>query len=172
MIVADTSALVTLAAADVLATVCSEFDVHTTDVVVSELEETAAYDDEHGSAAQACLDRLDAITVHDVGAAGDGEQQIQSSSVDAGEGSCVRLAREGGAAFLLTDDLRALPELRALTDAQVAISPIVLRALVEREVIEPDDARERLEAVAETRSWLGSPIYRRARSLLSTEEPG
>jgi predicted nucleic acid-binding protein len=166
VIVADTSALVTLSAAGVLTIVLDEFGVHTTGVVVSELEETADYDDEHARAARDCLDRIDRIEVHEIDDSEDGG--FESVRVDRGEGSCIRLAREAEAEFLLTDDLRALPELRALTEAQVAISPIVLRALIERGVLEPDEARRRLDAVAETRSWLGAPIYRRARSLLST----
>lgn len=168
MIVADTSALVTLATADMLTAVLSEFEVHTPEIVVSELEETAQYDDEHASAAEDCLDALTEIRVHEV--SGADADEFESARVDRGEGSCVRLARESEADFLLTDDLRALPELRALTDAQIAISPIILRALVERGVLKPEEARQRLESVAETRSWLGAPIYRRARSLLSETE--
>ena len=49
MIVADTSALVTLASAEVIETVVDEFEVHTTQVVVSELRDTGdAY--QHGYA--------------------------------------------------------------------------------------------------------------------------
>ncbi|GAB3685589.1 hypothetical protein GCM10028857_16330 [Salinarchaeum chitinilyticum] len=161
MIVADTSALITLATADVLSTVLSEFDVHTTSAVESELRRTAEYDDDHARGADRCLRNLDRIEMHDVETEG-----FESARIDSGEGSCVHLAREANADFLLTDDLRALPELNALTDAQVAISPIVLRALRERGVLNAAEARDRLEVIADTRDWLGAPIYRRARSLL------
>lgn len=167
MIVADTSALITLAVADVLELVRSEFDVHTTTVVVSELEETAEYDDAHGAAAEACLDDVDEFHVHEVA-----ETDVTSARVDAGEASCLALARTSETAFLLTDDLQALPELRALTEARVAISPVVMRALIERGALEPGEARQRLESVAETRSWLGAPIYWRARSLFSDRKTG
>jgi len=60
--------------------------------------------------------------------------------------------------FLLTDDPHALPELQAVTDAQVAISTIVLKALVTRGTISTVEAKERLERLAETRDWLGAPI--------------
>jgi len=56
MIVADTSSLVTLAAAEVLEIMLEEYDVHTTETVVEELEETAGYEDAHGSAARKVLD--------------------------------------------------------------------------------------------------------------------
>lgn len=75
------------------------------------------------------------------------------------------LVRGLDAESLLTDDLRALPELEALVAARVAISPLVLRALLERGVLDRAEARTRLETIAETRDWLGAPIYRRAQRL-------
>jgi predicted nucleic acid-binding protein len=164
MIVADTSALVSLAAADCLDLFLDEFDVQTTDTVIEELEETADYDDPHGEAATGILDRNDRLTVHTV------EEDVpETSRIDHGEGSCVVLADERSADFLVTDDLRALPELQQLTDARVAISPIVLRALVTREVLEHEEAVRRLEQLAETRDWLGAPIYHRAAQLFDDE---
>jgi predicted nucleic acid-binding protein len=160
MIVADTSALLSLASTDLLETFLSEFDVRTTDTVIQELEETASYDDRHGDAAHAVLNNSDRIPTHSA------PEPFTSSRVDRGEGSCATLANSEGAEFLITDDLRALPELQTVTDAQVAISPIVLKALVQRGVLEQDEAVERLDELAEQRDWLGAPIYRRARSLL------
>ncbi|MCU4974037.1 hypothetical protein OB955_15000 [Halobacteria archaeon AArc-m2/3/4] len=161
MIVADTSALISLATATVVELVVTEFDVHTTSAVIEELEETAGYDDPHGNAAQQVLEERTLITVHDTD-----REQFQSSRIDSGEASCVTLERECEPQFLLTDDLRALPELQQVTTARVALSPIVLRALVKRDVLESQDARDRLERIAETRDWLGAPIYRRAKRLL------
>ena len=159
MIVADTSALISLATADVLGSVLDEFDVHTTTIVVDELEETAEYDDPHGIAAAQVLDRLDGGTVH--ATTGD----VQSTRIDAGEASCLALEYGLDAEFLLTDDLRALPEHQPLAEARVAISPIVLRALVKRGVLTTDEALDRLDHVATTRDWLGAPIYHRAKRL-------
>lgn len=157
MLVVDTSAFVSLADSDCHDLLFAEYDVHTTERVVEELEETAGHDDAHGEAAAAVLDRLDSMSVHAV------EGTVpETSRIDAGEGSCVLLCRELDPAVLLTDDLRALPELQRLVEAEVAISPIVLKALVERGVLDRATARERLETIADTRSWLGAPIYRRA----------
>lgn len=160
MIVADTSALISIAAIDTLELFLTEFDVHTTETVVQELEETSDYEDNHGAAAELVLENLDLMRLHR-NQSGD----FSSSRVDQGEGSCALLTNDLEAEFLITDDLRALPELQAVVDARVAISPIVLRALVQRDVIESEEATRRLTMLAESRDWLGKPIYRRAQTL-------
>jgi predicted nucleic acid-binding protein len=164
MIVADTSSLITLATADTLSTVLEEYEIHTTETVIEELEDTAEYDDISGEAAGQVLEQIEEITVHETP-----EQSFQSSRIDEGEGSCTRLTRQLDADFLLTDDLRALAELQTITDAKVAISPIVLKALVKRDVLTRTQALNKLDQIAETRSWLGAPIYRRARELFDIQ---
>lgn len=160
MIVADTSALISLATIEVLGLVMDHFDVHTTSIVIEELRNTARYDDDAGAAAQHALEQ-DKLTVHDM--RGD---VFTSSRVDRGEGSCCALADRLNAEFLLTDDLHALPELQNLTQAKTVISPIVLKALMERGILEQREALDHLEQLAKNRDWLGAPIYRRAQRLL------
>lgn len=162
MLVVDTSSLVTLSIADLLPIVLEEYDVHTTETVVRELEETAEYTDVHAFAAEAVLDNCDRMTVHETV-----DQHFQSARVDEGEGSCALLTRELDADFLITDDLRALPELQTIADSKVAISPILMKALVHRGVLDRDEPVEKLDEIAEARDWLGAPIYRRARELFS-----
>lgn len=159
MIVADTSALISIASIDLIDVFLAEFSVHTTETVIEELEDTAEYNDTHGDAAAHVLDNLSQIDTHQL------NEGFTSSRVDQGEGGCALLTSEVDAEFLITDDLRALPELQTITDAQVAISPIVLRALVKRDVLEQTEALEKLDELAEQRDWLGAPIYRRAQSL-------
>lgn len=160
MIVADTIALISIATIDTLESFLIEFDVHTSEVVVRELEETSGYDDRHGDAAEMVLDNLERITLHSTQ-----NRDFRSSRIDQGEASCALLTNELAAEFLITDDLRALPELQALVDARVAISPILLKALVQRDVLEPEVAKQRLTKLAASRDWLSAPIYRRARAL-------
>jgi predicted nucleic acid-binding protein len=167
MLVVDTSAFVSLGTIDTLEIVLDEFDVQTTELVLDELANTADYDDTHGEAAESVLSHRESITVHEFK-----DHEFRSSRIDPGEGSCAMLANELEADFLLTDDLRALPELQTLSDARVAISPIVLKALVTRDVIDSAEAIDRLERLAADRSWLGAPIYRRAQNLFETDSSG
>ena len=159
MIVADTSSLISLASIDLLDTLLTEFDVHTTELVIEELKETNRYDDRHGEAAQKILDHRDLLTVHDV------QGEFTSSRIDQGEGSCAILTQDTEAEFLITDDLQALPELQTLTNSKVAISPIILKALTQKDLLEQEQALEKLDKLAERRDWLGAPIYRRAKNL-------
>lgn len=160
MLVADTSALLSLATGETAERLFEEFETHTTRTVLGELYETSRYDDVHGEAARSVLAVRDRFEVHTVEST-----PFTSSRIDVGEGSCVALTAELDAEFLLTDDLRALPELQQLTEANVAISPIVLKSLVERDVIAREEALRRLDRIGETRDWLETPIYRRARRL-------
>jgi predicted nucleic acid-binding protein len=160
MIVVDTSAFISISIADILKPVLDEYDVHTTQHVVDELRTTADYDDVHGTAADHVLAKTQHISVHEVN-----DPEVQTSRIDEGEATCIQVAQRRKADFLITDDLRALPELQQLTDAQVAISPILLRALVKRNVLTNHEAKDRLEEVAASRDWLGAPIYRRAQQL-------
>ena len=162
MLVADTSAFVSLAVGDVLGVVVREFEVVTTETVLDELRETAEYDDRHGDAAGRALELIEDIDVRSAAAESEG---VVTSRIDEGEASCVTAARETGAEFLITDDYRALPELRAAVDSRVALSPIVLRALVKRGALNEDEGRAAFETIAEQRDWLEAPIHRYAREL-------
>lgn len=159
MIVADTSSLISIASVDLLNTFLTEFNVHTTETVIEELEDTSGYNDSHGDAAEKVLDNLDLIITYQV------NEEFTSSRIDLGEGSCALLTQEIDADFLITDDLRALPELQSLTSAKVAISPIVLKALIQKDAIEQEEALQKLDELAEQRDWLGAPIYRRTKNL-------
>lgn len=160
MLVVDTSAFISLAVGGVCDPVIAEYEIVTTQAVWSELEATAAYDDAHGQGAADVLSVADRVTVLDV----TGEAFV-TSRIDDGEASCVAAVAESEAAFLITDDYRALPELQGVVDCEVALSPIVLRALVKRDVLTEDEAREAFETIAEQRDWLGAPINRYARQL-------
>lgn len=165
MIVADTSALISLASGSVLDLFLDEFNVAVAETVVKELEELSQGSDWISENAEQVLLEKDSLKVREAV----GEKPV-SSRVDEGEASCVLLTRELDADFLITDDMRALPEIGKMVGKdKVAISPIVLRVLVRRGVLDEDRALEKLERMGERRDWLHRPIYRRARELLAEE---
>ena len=164
MIVADTSALISLEIADCLGHALEEFDISTTEIVIDELEDTATFDDSHGRAADRVLDMTSDLLIHPYDS-----PPVASSRIDAGEGSCIALISEIEPDFFLTDDLRALPELERLVDVHVAISPILIKALVTRDVLTQEDPVNRLEQLTAARGWLGTPIYRRAKRIFESD---
>lgn len=160
MVVVDTSAFVSIAVGDCFELVVEEFDITTTQSVVDELETTAAYDDSHGHGATAVLEQIDQVVVREVTA-----PELRSTRIDIGEASCVAAVRKTNSSVLVTDDFRALPELEALVEADIVLSPVLLRRLCDRDVLTETDARAALETMATERDWLGAPIHRYARSL-------
>ncbi|SHH68263.1 hypothetical protein [Halobaculum gomorrense] len=160
MLVIDASAFISLGVGNVLDTLVDEFDICMTEVVLDELAETATYADRHGDAADTALEARDTFDIFSVSGS-----PVTTSRVDVGEASCVALTRSLDADFLLTNDYRALPELQAITECEVAVSPIVLRALVSRDVLTEAEARETFETAANGRDWLEAPIYRHAQRL-------
>jgi predicted nucleic acid-binding protein len=83
-VVIDTSALISLAIGDVLDQTLAAFDAITTPAVIEELEETAEYDDRHGTAATTVLRQTDALTVQDA----DGAVRNESCRCRRGELRC------------------------------------------------------------------------------------
>lgn len=160
MLVMDTSAFLSLASVNVLETVLEEYEVHTTETVFNELQSTAEYEDLHAEAAEKAIELSSEFRSHKV-ETGD----FESSRIDKGENSCVVLANQLETEFVLTDDFRALPELKVLADCEVATSPIMLKALVKRNRISDKKAKQKLDKLAENRNWLGSPIYRHAKKM-------
>jgi len=142
MLVVDTSAFVSLAVGGVLSTVVDEYEIVATELVWSEFGATADHDDMHGRAAADVLSVRDQVTVLDRR----GEAFV-TSRIDDGEASSVAAVKETDAAFLITDDYRALPELQQVVDCEVALSLIVLRALVKRGVLTEDEATAAFETI-------------------------
>lgn len=160
MIVVDTSAFISLTAAQSLDLFFEEFDVHTTETVVEELEDLSGYSDGDADRARQVLNQQHRCTIHEVDT-----PDFRSTRIDEGEGSYVQLTRNTDADFLITDDLRALPELQTLTETRIVISPLILKSLDKRGVLGREKAVEKLDRAAAERDWLNAPIYRKAREL-------
>lgn len=157
MIVADASGLGTLANAGVLELAVAEFEVHTTDRVVTALETVSAFHGPVGDGARLALVHREGIVFHRVD-----QDAFETSRLDAAQGGCATLARDLDADALVTGDLRAVPELDRLAQSLVASPSLVLVALVRMGALTRQDARFRLEALADAGGWLGKPFNRRA----------
>lgn len=161
MIVVDTSGFLALAKADSIDPVLTQFDVHTTTTVSSELMQISGSDDTFSNAAQRILTRNTQFNAHPV------DDFVETSRIGPGEGSCLKLVNDLDANFLVTDNHRALPELRNASDAEIVTPPVVLKALVYRQLITDEEARDRIARIVDTEDWLATPLYRRAENLFN-----
>lgn len=161
MIILDTAAFISLSIAEVLEEALENYSVHTTEEVFSELEEIAEQQGYLAEAAESSIDKKEKITVHQTKF-----ERFQTATIDAGEASCLALTREIDVDFLLTDDLHAMAEIKKLSSSEVAISPIMLEAMVKNQEITKKDALDKLDKLAETRDWIETPIYKRAKEQL------
>lgn len=165
-LVADASALVSLGTVaddepDPLALCLSHYDVLVPQAVIEELEAVASYDDSHGQAATAVLDRTDTVTTASVAL-------DEEFPLDDGENAAVTLANDRDAALLLCDEFTQLGLVHAsLADTRLVTTPTLLSVLVRTDDLSPADARSLLDEISDTRSWDANSYVQRARSLLA-----
>lgn len=164
-LVADASALVSLgvvadADPDPLTLCLARYEVIVPTAVVEELRETASYEDTHGRAASAVLDRTDAFETRPVALDVD-------FPLDDGENAAVTLGNELDASLLLCDEFNRLGLIHAsLSDSRLLTTPTLLSVLVRTGQMSATDARTLLDQISEARSWERNSYVQRARSLL------
>lgn len=164
-LVGDASALVSLGVGadddpDPLSRCLACYDVVVPTAVVEELHEIASYDDAHGRAATAVLDRTDAFETQSV--ALDTEFPL-----DDGENAAVTLANNLDAALLLCDEFTQLGLIHAsLADTRLVTTPTLLSVFVRTGQLSAGDARTLLNEISDVRSWDENSYVKRARSLL------
>lgn len=165
-LVADTSGLVSLGVAaggdpDPLSVCVDRYEVAVPARVVEELRDTASYDDAHGRAAAAVIDRTDAISTRSAALDAD-------FPLDDGENAAVTLANDLDAALLLCDEFNRLGPIHAsLADTRLVTTPTLLSVLVQTEQLSAASARHLLDAISDARSWEANSYVQRARSLLA-----
>ena len=165
VLVADTSALVSLgivgtAATDPLALCMDTYEVLVPEIVVDELEEVASYDDAHGRGAQAVLDQVDGLSVRSVAL-------DAGFPLDDGENAAVTLANDADAAMLLCDEFNQLGLIHAsLANTRLVTTPTLLSVFVRNGQLDVAAASSSLDVIAEARSWETNQYVDRARSLL------
>lgn len=166
LLVADTSALVslgTIADRDLspFALLLDRYRLAAPSEVTAELEETASYDDAHGRAAEAILDRSEAFEAAEVALDAD-------FPLDDGENAAVALANDRSAAVLLCDEFNQLGLIHAsLRDTRLVTTPTLLNVFATQGLLTAEDARNLIDAIGETRSWEENAYVRRARESLS-----
>lgn len=165
LLVADTSALVSLGTVADTASNPLDLLLETQEVVVpahvvDELTETASYEDTSGAAAQAVLDRRSTFDVRSV-------ELDETFPLDDGENAAVTLANEIDAVQLLCDEFNRLALIHAsLAEARLVTTPILLTAMVRNDVLSADTAETFLAEMSTARSWSSNAYVERAKATL------
>lgn len=162
-VVADTSALVSLGCSNdplVIDTLRSEYELCIPEIVVAELGDVAAYDDEHAQAARRVLERGDDIETERVSL--DSEFPL-----DDGENAAVTLANEREAEMLLCDEFDKLGLIHAsLDDVKLVTTPKFLLVLEEKGFLSSSEVASLLDEISDVRSWDGNSYVERVRERL------
>jgi hypothetical protein len=164
-LVADASALVSLGIVvgdepDPLALCLSRYEVFVPQAVIEELEEIASFEDVHGQAAAAVLNRTDPVTTRSVDL--DAEFPL-----DDGENAAVTLANDRDAALLLSDEFNQLGLIHtSLADTRLVTMPTLLSILVRSNHLLAADAAALLDEISDARSGADNSYVQRARSVL------
>ncbi|SIR76219.1 hypothetical protein SAMN05421858_3690 [Haladaptatus litoreus] len=163
-LVADTSALVSLAATSdarrlALPYFLEGYDVAVPYHVIDELEAVAQYTDPHAKAAQAVLDKQDQFETHKI-------ELDPEFPLDDGENAAIQLTKEIGAAFFYCDEYNQLALIHAsLVEPQLVTTPRVLKALVVHSNITNTEAKELLKQISQARSWETNAYVQQAEHL-------
>lgn len=162
-VVADTSALISLGCSTdplVIDTLRSEYELCIPEIVVTELEEVAAYDDEHAQAARRVLKRKDKLEIEH--AALDSHFPL-----DDGENAAITLANRRKAGMLLCDEFDKIGLIHAsLDDVKLVTTPKFLLVLEERDILSTPEVMSLLDEISDIRSWDGNSYVERLRDRL------
>ena len=169
LVVTDTSALVSLGTVanhekSPLNVLLDEHHVVIPEQVVSELGETASYEDRSGDAAQAVLDRLPEFDVRTT-------ELDEKFPLDDGENAAVTLANDLDTTQFLCDEFNRLALIHAsLADTRLVTTPTLLTALVRNDLLAPVDAADLLSKMSDTRSWETNTYVAQAKATLQREK--
>lgn len=166
-IIADSSALISLAHGQLLELTLKEFEIVISNWILQELEQTARFADPDGQAAQKVLAQRDLLKVVEVSEAD--FRNYLGRKVHAGEASCLPLARQQDAVAFVCDDFDALPYLDHHSQElgiEVGLCPVLIQALILRGRLTRDEGRAAFARIAERRDWLGRPLYEYGEKLL------
>jgi predicted nucleic acid-binding protein len=165
VLVADTSALISLGIADdgtPVQLLFQEYDVRVPSAVVSELEDIAAYDDAHADAATRVLDQIVDEHVQE-------PDDQPDYPLDDGETAAIALANERNAAVFLCDEYHELSTVHALlAESRLLTTPKLIEVFTLRGVLSVDDAKGTLSEMVDERSWRGNPYVTQFRDRFET----
>lgn len=168
-IVADTSALMSLCAGEILDKSLAISNIIIPPEVRKELLEISAFDDPQGSYAKNVLLIINQgkISLNQIRRNQRVEKMVEENSrIDIGEAAVIALAEEGGIDVVITDDFEAYPQMQKIFAGKVYLSTYLIAGLVVAGIISKDEARICFDKIARRRTWLNAKIYAQAKKYI------
>jgi len=169
-VVADTSALVSLALAGLLEKSAETAEILIPPEVLAELRQVASFKDEEGAAAKAVLQLVsaDKILVRRV----KGRERLRRSiyRTDLGEAACLQLCVENGVSLLVCDDIDASYRLEAPALAKgirLRISAAFVAELARTGKLSKKQAMAAIRRMNKLRHWEGGALETLAEKYLN-----
>jgi predicted nucleic acid-binding protein len=165
LLVADTSALVSLNIGLVLEKALEIVAIYVPQEVVNELEIHARLSDDAAHVLNLVrTGRIKVLGVQDT-------KRVQAlvaenTQIDYGEAEAIVLAEGRNITLIITDDFEAFFQMRRATKVPVDLSPYLIAALVVTRKLSIEEAEASFERIASKRHWFDARIYERARSYL------
>ncbi|MFQ6117422.1 MAG: hypothetical protein ACE5LQ_04060, partial [Candidatus Bipolaricaulia bacterium] len=118
------------------------------------------YDDPDGKAAEEVLRKKTKLETKEVKRKE--FRNFLSSKIDAGEGSCVALAREEDIEALISDDFDAMHQLEYYSKQyhfELGLCAALVKALILRGRLKREQGEKIFDKIAAKRGWIGRQVY-------------
>lgn len=152
VILADTSALVTLEIKHLVDLACEIVHFSISTGVCEELKEIAKFEDVHGRSAKDVLKLVDKgiIEVKSVNA-----RKEHIESIDMGEAEILTLGESGKYDYIITDDVKAMPYMKSVAKIKILTSVFVIRLLYDLKLLPRHEALDSIKEISTSRDWYG-----------------
>ena len=161
-IVADTSALLSLAMTTLLENSLKLLEVCTTKEIEVELKELGKYADQEGKAAATLLNTINSRRIRVINVRRQHKiEELITADINHGEASCFIACLEHGISTILIDDANAIHSLENIAEAKkikLKLSVAVLVELLNKGVITKNKAKLAIRKMIETRGWEGGAL--------------
>jgi predicted nucleic acid-binding protein len=168
-IVADTSALMSLCAGDMLEESLKISNIIIPEKVRTEIIEISVFDDQQGTYAKKVLQLINQnkIVSNQIKMIQRAEEiVVENSRIDIGEAEVIVLAEEKKIDIVITDDFEAYSQMCKVFVGKVYLSAYLVAGLVVTGVISKEEAQICLDKIAAKRTWLNAEIYIQAKKYI------
>jgi len=155
IVLADTSALISLEVKGLVGLASKLIQFIITTAVYDELDDISRFEDVHGRSAKDLLRLIErcVVVVKPVSL-----MPEHLKNIDIGEAEILSLAASCERDYIITDDVKALPYMKSVSEVKVLTSAFVIRLLYDAGILSREDALNSIKEIAASRDWYGGVL--------------